>query len=144
VDGVGVAVGGDIRALPGLLRERHMSNDHVPEPFRSLLNDLTRSHRAAREELREGMAALNRVNGVKPMPQPGWDVPPDYYAPDEEPEHMKIIIERSPYPNAEPQYRWTAYWEGLEDELSKSGMTPDEALSRFLIAASNRDEQEID
>jgi hypothetical protein len=39
-----------------------MSNDHVAEPFRSLLNDLTRSHRAAHEELREGMAALNRVN----------------------------------------------------------------------------------
>jgi hypothetical protein len=38
-----------------------MSNDHVPEPFRSLLNDLTRSHRAAHEELREGMAALARA-----------------------------------------------------------------------------------
>lgn len=74
------------------------------------------------------------------MPQPGWDVPPDYYAPDEEPEPMKIIIERSPYPNAEPQYRWTAYYEDREEELSKSGMTPDEALGRFLIAVINRDE----
>ena len=86
-------------------------------------------HRAARAELREGMAALNRVNGVT-MSEPT--------------EPMKIIIERSPYPNAEPQYRWTAYYEDREEELSKSGMTPDEALSRFLIAASNRDEPEID
>ena len=99
-------------------------------------------HRAARAELREGMAAINRVNR-QTMPQPGWDVPPDYYAPDDE-EPMKIIIERSPYPNAEPQYRWTAYYEDREEELSKSGMTPDEALSRFLIAATNRDEPEID
>src|SRR6476646_7563145 len=37
-------------------------NDHVAEPFRSLLNDLTHNHRAARAELRDGMAALNRVN----------------------------------------------------------------------------------
>jgi hypothetical protein len=121
-----------------------MSNDHVHAHLRGILDRLATSHRAAHEELREGMAALNRVNGVKPMPQPGWDVPPDYYAPDEEPEPMKIIIERSPYPNAEPQYRWTAYFESREDELSKSGATPDEALSRFLIAASNIDEPEID
>jgi hypothetical protein len=39
-----------------------MSNDHVPEPFRSLLNDLTRNHRAAHAELRDGAAAINRVN----------------------------------------------------------------------------------
>ena len=86
-------------------------------------------HRAARAELRDGMAAINRVNR-QTMSEPT--------------EPMKIIIERSPYPNAEPQYRWTAYYEDREEELSKSGMTPDEALSRFLIAASNRDEPEID
>jgi hypothetical protein len=79
------------------------------------------------------------------MPFPGWDVPRDYCAPDdEEPEPMKIIIEKSPYPNTEQQYRWTAYYEGREDELSKAGMTPDEALSRFLVAVTNRDEPEID
>lgn len=95
----------------------------------STRNEVLALHRAARAELREGMAALNRVNGVT-MSEPT--------------EPMKIIIERSPYPNAEPQYRWTAYYEDREEELSKSGMTPDEALSRFLIAASNRDEPEID
>jgi len=112
-----------------------MSNQHVREPFQSILN-----------ELRDGMAALERSAQPKRphMPQPGWDVPPDYYAPDDEPESVKIVIERSPYPNAEPQYRWTAYFEGREDELSKAGMTPDEALSRFLIAVTNRDEPEID
>lgn len=117
-----------------------MSNDHVNAHLRAILDDL-----------RDGNAALARAAAKGPlkqdgsrMPQPGWDVPPDYYAPDEELEPMKIIIERSPYPNAEPQYRWTAYYEDREEELSKSGMTPDEALSRFLIAASNRDEPEID
>jgi len=102
--------------------------------------------RAVFDDLRDGNAALARAaakgklqpTGLR-MPQPGWDVPPDYYTPDDE-EPMKIIIERSPYPNAEPQYRWTAYYEDREEELSKSGMTPDEALGRFLIAVINRDE----
>jgi hypothetical protein len=125
------------------------------------MNKLHPLFRAAFDDLRDGNAALARAaskgklnpdgtrkpeqrhNEARTMPTPGWDVPPDYYAPDDE-EPMKIIIERSPYPNAEPQYRWTAYYEGQEDELSKSGMTPVEALSRFLIAASNRDEPEID
>jgi hypothetical protein len=76
-------------------------------------------HRAARAELREGMAAINRVNR-QTMSEPT--------------EPMKIIIEKSPWPNAEPQYRWTAYWEGLEDDLSEMGATPVEALARFLEA----------
>ena len=111
------------------------------EPFQSLLSDI----REATQTL-ANCAARGKLNpdGTR-MPQPGWDVPPDYYAPDEEqPEPMKIVIERSPYPNCEPQYRWTAYYEGQEDELSKTGMTPDEALSRFLIAVTNRDEPEMD
>jgi len=87
---------------------------------------MSNAHRHAHAELREGMAALNRVNGAR-MPQPA----------------TKIVIERSPYPNTEPQYRWTAYYEDREDELSKSGMTPDQALSRFLIAVTNRDEPEL-
>jgi len=81
----------------------------------STRNEVLALHRAARAELRDGMAALNRVNR-----QTMSDTP------------MKIIIERSPYPNAEPQYRWTAYWEGLEDDLSEMGATPVEALARFL------------
>jgi hypothetical protein len=125
-----------------------VSNDHLDAHFRVIFDRLTASHRAALEELRDGNAALARAaakgtlqpTGLR-MPHPGWDVPPDYYAPDDE-EPMKIVIERSPYPNAEPQYRWTAYRDGHEDELSKSGMTPDEALSRFLIAVTNRDEPE--
>jgi len=116
-----------------------MSNAHVHPLFR-----------AAFDDLRDGNAALARAAAKGPlkqdgtrMPQPGWDVPPDYYAPDdEEAEPTKIVIERSPYPNTEPQYRWTAYYEDREEELSKSGMTPDEALSRFLIAVINRDEPE--
>jgi hypothetical protein len=57
---------------------------------------------------------------------------------------MKIVIERSPWPKAEPPYLWTAYYEGQEDELARSGHSPEEALSRFLIADTNRDEPEID
>jgi hypothetical protein len=106
-----------------------MSNDHVDAHLRAILDNIANTHRYARAELREGMAALNRVNR-QTMSEPT--------------EPMKIIIERSPYPNAEPQYRWTAYYEDREDELSKSGMTPDEALGRFLIAVTNRDEPEID
>lgn len=55
-------------------------------------------HRAARAELREGMAAINRVNGVT-MSEPT--------------EPMKIIIEKSPWPNAEPQYRQVDQAQGL-------------------------------
>jgi hypothetical protein len=54
---------------------------------------------------------------------------------------MKIILERSPRPaNAEPQYLWTAYYEGREDDLSESGYTPNEALTRLLIAEAQADE----
>jgi len=45
-----------------------MSNDHVAEPFRSILNAISNNHRTAREELREGLAALDRANGVR-MPK---------------------------------------------------------------------------
>ena len=38
-----------------------MSNDHVAEPLRSILNRLDRSHREAHAELREGLAALERA-----------------------------------------------------------------------------------
>jgi hypothetical protein len=64
-----------------------MSNDHIEPHLRAILDNIANTHRAAHEELREGMAALNRVNR-QTMPHPGWDVPPDYYAPDEEPEPM--------------------------------------------------------
>jgi len=114
-----------------------VSNDHLDAHFRVIFDRLTASHRAALEELRDGNAALARAaakgklqpTGLRmPLPEPAKDIA------------MKIIIERSPYPNAEPQYRWTAYYEDREEELSKSGMTPDEALGRFLIAVINRDE----
>jgi hypothetical protein len=111
--------------MRNLLWARHMNNTHPI--FAALLSDV----REATQTL-ANCAAKGKLqkDGTRMLSEPN--------------EPMKIIIERSPYPNAEPQYRWTAYWEGLEDELSKSGMTPDEALSRFLIAASNRDEPEID
>jgi hypothetical protein len=95
-----------------------MVMNHVREPFHSLLNDI-----------REATHTLQRcaVKGAAMSEEP-----------------MKIIIEQSPWPTTVPQYRWWAYYEGREDELSKAGKTPDEALSRFLIAVTNRDEPEID
>jgi hypothetical protein len=39
----------------------------------SILDRLTRTHRAAHAELREGMAALERVNGVKMPKQRSYD-----------------------------------------------------------------------
>jgi hypothetical protein len=114
--------------------------NNVHPIFAALLADV----REATQTL-ANCAALGKLqkDGTR-MPQPGWDVPPDYYDPDDATRPVKIVIERSPWLNAEPQYRWTAYFEGREDELSKAAMTPDEALSRFLIAATNRDEPEID
>lgn len=104
-----------------------MSNSHINPAFRGLLDAIAGNHRTAREELREGMAAIDRVNR-QTMSEPT--------------EPMKIIIERSPYSNAEPQYRWTAYFDGREDELSKAGYSPNEALTRLLIAEAQADEGE--
>jgi hypothetical protein len=96
------------------------------EPFQSLLNDI-----------REATQTLANCAAKGALQKDGTRMP-------REPEPMKIVIEKSPYPNCEPQYRWTAYYEGREDELSKAGMTPDQALERFLIAVTNRDEPEIE
>jgi hypothetical protein len=105
-----------------------MSNDHIEPHLRAILDNIANTHRYARAELREGMAALERVNGVT-MSEPT--------------EPMKIILEKSPWPNAEPRYLWTAYWDGLEDDLSETGATPEEALGRFLNGIQS-DEPEID
>jgi hypothetical protein len=96
-----------------------VSNAHLPAHLRAILDNIANTHRYARAELKEGMAALNRVN-QQTMSEPT--------------EPMKIIIEKSPWPNAERRYLWTAYWEGLEDDLSETGATPVEALARFLTA----------
>jgi hypothetical protein len=62
-----------------------MSNDHLDAHFRVIFDRLTASHRVALEELRDGNAALARAAAKGPlqkdgsrMPQPGWDVPPDF------------------------------------------------------------------
>jgi len=62
-----------------------MSNSHINHAFRGLIDAIAGNHRTAREELRGGMAALDRVNR-QTMSEPT--------------EPMKIIIEKSPYPNA--------------------------------------------
>jgi hypothetical protein len=39
-----------------------MSNDHLPAHLRAILDNIANTHRYARAELREGAAAINRVN----------------------------------------------------------------------------------
>jgi hypothetical protein len=46
-----------------------VSNDHVHAHLRGILDNIANTHRYARQELREGAAAIDRVNGVK-MPKP--------------------------------------------------------------------------
>ena len=47
-----------------------MSNAHLDSHIRRILDRIASAHRYAHEELREGRAALERVNGVKTMSKP--------------------------------------------------------------------------
>jgi hypothetical protein len=38
-------------------------------------------------------ADLEALNRRQQMPMPGWDVPRDYYAPDEEPERYLLVVD---------------------------------------------------
>jgi hypothetical protein len=114
-----------------------VSNDHLDAHFRVIFDRLTASHRAALEELRDGNAALARAAAKGPLKPDGTRMSEPVKA-----ASMKIVIERSPWPNAEPHYLWTAYYQGREDELSKAGHTPNEALTRLLIAEAQAEEGE--
>jgi hypothetical protein len=86
-----------------------MSNDHVPEPFRSLLNDLTRNHRAARAELREGCAAINRVNGAR--------MPPRRYSYDSKCEELAkhFLADHEPFSEAEKESLASTIQQAIEN-----------------------------
>ena len=88
-----------------------MSNDHVSEPFRSLLNDLTRNHRASREELREGMAALTRVNGVKMAK-------PRSYDPRCEDLAAAFLVDHPPFSQVEKEDLAQTIQDAIEDWLA--------------------------
>jgi hypothetical protein len=93
-----------------------MSNDHVAEPFRSILDAIANSHRLAHAELREGMAALNRVNGVT--------MPKRQYVKD-----IRLSFEQPPIPLR--NFDWRAMHDGDDEEPSRHGWgsTPEEALA---------------
>lgn len=95
--------------------------------------------RAAFDDLRDGNAALARAAAKGPLKQDGTRMPEQPMLPEMLPA-FKIVIERSPWRGAEPRYLWTAYVEGREDDLSRAGCTPVEALALFLEAAEETKE----
>jgi hypothetical protein len=72
-------------------------------------------HRAARAELREGMAAINRVNKQMPKRQYVRDI--------------RLTFEQPPIPLR--QWDWRAMHDGDDEEPSRHGWgrTPEEALA---------------
>jgi hypothetical protein len=95
-----------------------MSNDHLPAHLRAILDNIANTHRYARAELREGMAALNRVNGVK--------MPKRQYVRD-----IRLSFEQPPIPLR--NFDWRAMHDGDDEEPSRHGWgsSPEEALANL-------------
>lgn len=98
-----------------------MSNAHLPAHLRAILDNIANTHRYARAELREGMAALDRVNGVK-MPRKIQYV-----------RDISLSFEQPPIPLR--QFDWRAMHHGDDEEPSRHGWgcTPVEALANLLL-----------
>ena len=90
-----------------------MNNSHVREPFRSILNDL-----------RDGMAALERSAQPKRKPMP----PKREYVRD-----IRLTFEQPPIPMRD--WDWRAMHDGDDEEPSRHGWgrTPVAALANLLL-----------
>lgn len=93
-----------------------MNNAHAHPVFHGILDAISGNHRTAREELREGLAALDRVNGVT--------MPKRQYIRD-----IHLSFEQPPIPLR--QFDWRAMHDGDDEEPSRHGWgrTPEEALA---------------
>jgi hypothetical protein len=102
-------------ALPALRAEID-ATDALTAHIRKALARITANHRIAREELREGMAAINRVN--KQMPRKIQYV-----------RDISLSFEQPPIPLR--QFDWRAMHHGDDEEPSRHGWgrTPEEALA---------------